>query len=211
MVYVEFLMAFFPVFILFVGVAQLAMLFGGRLLVHHAAVRASRSAVVVVDDDPRYYGGEERGVLSGREATADDLLSVLSRGGVGARSGELRAGLARPSAPSRRSEIQLSAAVVLLPLADRGDATIAGAIGSDGLREQAAETMRRLRVTFPGHEVDPVEPDGLVRVRVEYRYPCSVPLARRIICTDGGTSKTYVSEMRLPAHTASFEYEGWTP
>lgn len=211
-VYVEFLMAFLPLFLLFLGVAQLVLLFAGRLLVHHASVRATRAASVIVDDDPRYYGGEPRGALDGRSASPEDLLHLLSRGNIGTESAEVSPGLGRPVAPSRRAEIEASAALVLLPLADRGDVSLAGAIGSEGLPMQAAETLDRLEVTFPGHDTGGVEPDAQLTVRVAYRYPCAVPLARRVICTDGDTSKRLESQMQLPVQGApELRYEDWDP
>ncbi len=211
-VYVEFLMAFLPLLLLFLGVAQLVLLFGGRLLVHHAAVRATRAASVIVDDDPLYYGGEARGALDGRPAAPEDLLHLLSNANIGTQTGELGAGLARPLAPSRRAEIEASAALVLLPLADRGDATLAGAIGSEGLPLQAVQVLERLDVTFPGHETEPTEPDDLITVRVAFRYPCSVPLARRLICVEDQSAYLLESQMRLPVQGAGeLEYEEWEP
>ena len=65
-VYVEFLLAFVPLFTLFLGIAQLVLLWGGRLVVGHAASRAARTASVVLDDDPRYYDHEPRNADHGR-------------------------------------------------------------------------------------------------------------------------------------------------
>ncbi|HJL14928.1 MAG TPA: hypothetical protein RMH99_04690 [Sandaracinaceae bacterium LLY-WYZ-13_1] len=205
-VYVEFLLAFFPVFILFMGVAQLVLLYAARLVVHHAAVRSTRAAVVIAHDDPQYYDGLAVGDLGGRTATAEDVLHALSRGGVpGAGAG----GGVRPP-PSRRSAIETSAALVVLPLAGRGDVSLGGAVGSGGLRDAVDRTMARLTVTFPGIGEEPVPHDGEIAVRVAYRYPCNVPIARRLICGTGA-SRDLESQLIMPAQGAQFAYEGWSP
>jgi hypothetical protein len=57
-VFVEFLIAFMPVYVFFLCVIQLSLLFTVRLVTEHAAVNAARAAAVVLADDPRRYGGE---------------------------------------------------------------------------------------------------------------------------------------------------------
>ncbi len=54
-VYVEFLIAFMPVFVFFLCLLQLALLFSAKLVVEHAAVTGSRSAAVVFGDEPGPY------------------------------------------------------------------------------------------------------------------------------------------------------------
>jgi hypothetical protein len=59
----------------------------------------------------------------------------------------------------------------------------------------------QLRSTF-----DPAE---LVTVRVDYRYPCSIPLARRIMCRDGaGQDNVFLmqAEASLPNQGARYSY-----
>jgi len=56
-VYVEFLIAFLPLFSFFLCLVQLAMLQTANLIVKHAAVVAARAAVVILPDDPDRYGG----------------------------------------------------------------------------------------------------------------------------------------------------------
>lgn len=55
-VYVEFLIAFMPVFVFFLCLLQLALLFSARLAVEHAAVTGARAASVVFGDEPAPYG-----------------------------------------------------------------------------------------------------------------------------------------------------------
>jgi hypothetical protein len=208
-VYVEFLMAFMPVFLLFLGVAQLVLLFAADLVVHHAAVRATRAAIVIADDDPQHYAeGDRRGVIGGREATADDVLSALARGNVFTRA----VGDTGPrQVPSRRSDVEVSAALVLLPLAPAGGDSLADAIATPGLRLAARGTLRRMDLRIAGGD-EPFGRDAPITLRLRYRYPCSVPLARRLVCRDDGTSRILESEVTLPNQGASYEYaRSWSP
>lgn len=54
-VYVEFLIAFLPVFVFFLCLLQLALLFSAKLVVEHAATEGSRAAAVVFGDEPGPY------------------------------------------------------------------------------------------------------------------------------------------------------------
>jgi hypothetical protein len=65
-VYVEFLIAFLPVFFFFLGLVQLAFVQVANLVVKYAADRAVRAAVVVLPDDPQYYGGVPVGSFTGQ-------------------------------------------------------------------------------------------------------------------------------------------------
>jgi len=74
-VYVEFLIAFMPVFVFFLCLLQLALLFSAKLVVEHAAITGSRSAAVVFGDEPGPYhepsaepnviGGERKKTVRG--------------------------------------------------------------------------------------------------------------------------------------------------
>lgn len=55
-VYVEFLIAFMPVFVFFLCLLQLALLSTSQLLVEHSAVQGARAAAVVFGDEPGPYG-----------------------------------------------------------------------------------------------------------------------------------------------------------
>lgn len=55
-VYVEFLIAFMPVFVFFLCLLQLALLFSAKLLVEHSSVAGVRAAAVVFADEPGPYG-----------------------------------------------------------------------------------------------------------------------------------------------------------
>jgi Flp pilus assembly protein TadG len=54
-IYVEFLIAFLPLLVLFFCVAQFADLYAARFVVNHAAYRTARAGAVVYPDDPGHY------------------------------------------------------------------------------------------------------------------------------------------------------------
>ena len=57
-VYVEFLIAFLPLFVMFMSLVQLAFVVVANIATKNAAVAAVRAAVVVLPDDPAFYDGE---------------------------------------------------------------------------------------------------------------------------------------------------------
>lgn len=65
-VYVEFLIAFLPVFFFFLSLVQLIFLQTASLITHHAATKAVRAAAVVLPDDPSYYNGVPVGSFTGQ-------------------------------------------------------------------------------------------------------------------------------------------------
>ena len=181
--YVEFLLAFMPVLLFFMGMVQISLLFSGSLVVQHAANRAARCAVVVLDDDPQLYDGTPRNSLAGPGLTPGALSEGLGRLGFGGGpSTELRL--------SRRATIELAAALPLVPLAPGEVGSIGNAIAKPSLDEAATYTVQALTVSFPvgpglsdqRTEYDPNEP---VTVRVEYRYRCAIPVVSRIVCPSG--------------------------
>lgn len=58
---VEFLIAFLPMLVFFLGLVQLSLLYTGKIVTQHAADRAARAASVVIADDPIRYAGEPFG------------------------------------------------------------------------------------------------------------------------------------------------------
>lgn len=57
--FLEFLVAFIPIWVFFLSLVQLCMISTARLIVKHAADSAARAAVVVLPDDPSKYQGPE--------------------------------------------------------------------------------------------------------------------------------------------------------
>lgn len=81
-VYVEFLVAFLPVFFFFLTLVQFTFLQGANLVVKHAASTAVRAAIIVLHDDPAYYGDVPTGRATGKrleeiERAARIPLAVL--------------------------------------------------------------------------------------------------------------------------------------
>jgi len=56
-VYVEFLVAFMPIFVFFMALVQFGFVQTANLVVKHAAVTGVRAASVVLPDDPTFYEG----------------------------------------------------------------------------------------------------------------------------------------------------------
>ena len=59
-VFVEFLIAFMPVYVFFMCVVQIGLLFSVRLVTEHAAVNGARALAVVGGDDPKRYANESK-------------------------------------------------------------------------------------------------------------------------------------------------------
>lgn len=62
-VYAEFIMAFTPFFLLFLGIIQLAFIGTGGIVVQTAAMKSARAAVVILPDDRFFYEGEKEMLL----------------------------------------------------------------------------------------------------------------------------------------------------
>ncbi len=153
-VYVEFLIAFMPIFTMFLGLIQLADLHQANIIVNHSAMMAVRSAVVILHDDPAYYENAEIGKP------------------VGKRLDEIKRAAMIPLLASR----SLTEYKVNLPSNPGGDDT--------------RQTVNR---------------DDLVRVRVQARFHCRVPLVSKLMC--GSKSlKTISAEAALPNHGVSYTY-----
>jgi hypothetical protein len=73
-VFVEFLIAFLPVYTFFLCLIQLALLFAVRLVTEHAAIDAARAAAVVIGDDPKRYNGEKINRLTVRGSARYEVV-----------------------------------------------------------------------------------------------------------------------------------------
>ena len=76
-VYVEFLVAFLPLFIFFECLVQMSGMFTAKLVVGHAAVCAARAAVVVLHDDPSQYSDAPMGSATGKRLEAIELAAAI--------------------------------------------------------------------------------------------------------------------------------------
>jgi hypothetical protein len=193
-VYIEFLVAFIPMFVLFLGLLQVSLIFIGKFVVRHAANRATRAAIVVLDDDPERYDGERENRVSYSDSGSlnpqDSVVSFLREVG----GGEFSSGRNRGSA--RLNAIRAAASIPLLAISPSfdqlvGRRNVERAIGGSGVSRAAvgAAVYNRagMAVTFP------TRPEGTnmrtsfredddVTVRVTYLFHCGIPIAAHILC-----------------------------
>jgi hypothetical protein len=153
-VYVEFLIAFMPLFVFFMALAQLAYVEVANIVVKHAAVTAARAAIVVLPDDPAEYEGEEEMKAQGKRLQA----------------------------------IELAAKLPLMALDAMPDAQV---------RFPSTPGGTDSRVAFWR--------DDLVRVQVEFHYPCRVPIGKTIVC-GLFANKKLLGEAALPNQGADYAY-----
>lgn len=189
--YVEFLIAFIPLFIMFLGMVQMCLMYAGDLVVQHAATTAARAAVVVIDDDPAKYDGAPRDRID-RYGSSDtgrgiDGLLVLFGGG--------RGGSVPGSGGPRYSAIRQAASIPLLAISPSMSQlmnadSVRTAIGNPEERALTGATIYNnsaMGVTFP---VSPgansyrsaFNRDDQVTARVTYLFHCAVPLANKLMC-----------------------------
>jgi hypothetical protein len=152
-IYVEFLLAFMPLFVLFLGIVQLFDLDVTWIIANHAAQLAARTAVVVLPDDPSYYDGAEVNHPTGK----------------------------------RRDAIRSAAMQAL----------------------KAARSATEVRLTFPesaggGGDKTALQRDDLVRVHLDVRFQCRVPLVSKMVCPNG--PRVLATEAAMPLQGAEFTY-----
>jgi hypothetical protein len=204
-VYVEFLLAFPTIFLLFLALCQFALIAVAEAVVRHSAYMAVRSAIVVLEDAPARYDGAERGILSKGEARqvegADKVLAKLAIGdgtAVDWRSAlERLEDVFEAQAGARMVPIKTAAYLPLLPLAPTADfgltppdslANTLGAATERQLRFALEYTKVAATVTLHDSEVElglAVEPIGAkssVTARISYPFHCAVPLVRVLMC-----------------------------
>jgi hypothetical protein len=160
-VYAEFIMAFTPFFLLFLGTIQIAFIATGSIVVQTAASKAARAAMVVLAEDPFFYENEKALLLdfngksdnSGfQKGLADNLdktgVSVPNMpagqdqnltSGFGGAGGKSKGGGGQSSsqesgnAGPRLNEIRLAAYVTLAPLAPSYEMFSAWLAGGAGI------------------------------------------------------------------------------
>jgi hypothetical protein len=201
-VYVECLVAFVPVLLLFLCICQLSFIAAAKLVVGHAAYAATRSAIVVLEDDPEHYAGASRGSLSeGDRAEGKTLEILLNRLGAGsaevANPGDAFRGGARLQTIRHAAYVPLAALAPppqFLNFGLRANRSLGGMLRNHGShiafgmllynRGAAAITVREAphsqRVVS---EAVPAQEN--VTVRVAYLYYCAVPIASRFVCKAG--------------------------
>lgn len=211
-VYVEFLLAFIPLFFMFLGMVQMGLLYGASLVVQHSSNVAVRAAMVVMDDDPQYYDDAERRQLD-TDATGASSFIQTAGSMIGSVFGASTSGAAWTGGP-RLQAVEFAAGMPLLPLSPSlsslarmpQNETVRAALGVSGLDGPEARVAwgivynrMALAVTFPtepgstesagDHATDFPRPSaegdgGAVTARVTYLYNCQIPLANRLMCDD---------------------------
>jgi hypothetical protein len=175
---IELIIIIFPFLTLILGIIQLCLLQLAKVSVMRAADAAVRAAVVVLDDDPRRYGGAARGSATG----------------------------------ARRADIEQAAAIAMVsvdPPTPRLPGSVASALSSPPvatplplLLSPGPLTRGALQVSFPGGPR--YGNNALVTVRVDYRFVCRVPFARRAVCPSGVMPLS--SAASLPNQGANYRY-----
>lgn len=197
-VYVEFLIAFIPLFIFFLGILQLSLVHVGNLVVHHAATTAARSAVVVLPDDPSRYDDEEVNEVAGGGGGAgggftDPLAMFLEWGGGFGTSGGSGSDA---TGGARWSSVRAAASLPLLSVSPSyaqlvGEPKVYHAVGGSAadraLTGAGMYNKFAVAVTFPTRPgADSFRtrfgPNDDVTVRVTYLFHCGVPMIAPILC-----------------------------
>jgi hypothetical protein len=207
--YVEFLLAFIPLFIMFLGMVQMALMYAGDLVVQHAATTAARATAVILDDDPRHYDGAPRLRVDGEASmSSEDAIGGILRlfGGGGGGGG----GAPAPGGP-RVAAIRQAASIPLVAISPSMNQLIDSdsvrtAIGSPegrGATGLLIYNSSAMAVTFPtapgatSYRSSFRQGDQAI-ARVTYLFHCGVPLASRLMC------ETYPS-LRLGPAAAMIE------
>lgn len=159
-VFVEFLIAFLPVFTFFLCLLQLALLFSVRLVAEHAALTAARSAAVIIADEKTRYGNEPPNQLKigGKREKAIKKAVYLTLAGF-------------------ILDGTIESVKVAFPAADK--------LG--GPAQKGTITYRPMGFNRPSKPEDdgPFGDVSKVRVRVEVEVNCKIGLANRIMCNKG--------------------------
>jgi hypothetical protein len=203
-VYVEFLLAFLPIFLLFLAICQVAFLVAGKLVVSHAALAAARSAIVVLEDDPKHYSNAERGWLSDKPAAKpkeDDVFAALSN----VMSGKPVSTPLPPTGPkkppqqgARMQAIRTTALRALSAIAPTAGTFLGGAGGTlkASLETDGSTAQAFGRVYVEGAAVvtvhdgpneeglanEPIGRTAPVTVRVTFLQMCAIPVVRTMMC-----------------------------
>ena len=220
--YVEFLIVFIPIFMMFLGMIQASMMYAANLIVTHSATTAARAAIVVLDDQESRYDDETRNSVAGEgggDSTMDGVSSFLEGVGLGGGSGG-GGGEGSSASGARLGAIRSAASIPLLAVSPSfsqlvGSESVYEAIGGNpaerGLTGAAVYNRTAVAVTFPteraGNDFKAEwEENEDVTVRVTYLFHCGVPLVNRIMCDDIVSLKTGVplaAVQHLATRTAS--------
>ncbi len=206
-VYVEFLIAFFPLFLLFLGVCQLALIAAAETVVRHAAYSGVRTAIVVLEADPKKFDNADRGYLrKGRASKIRGLDDVVEKLGISRVAVERAKQFfsdkmvdgATSQQGARMVPIKTAALLPLLPLSP-----------NEALVREQSESVRFALNSTSDHQLgfaleytksaglvtvldspqsetnalDPIALNAPVTVKVAYLFHCSIPIVRAMLCS----------------------------
>ncbi len=222
-IYVEFLIAFIPFFVMVLGMMQIALMYSARLIVQHAAATSVRSAMVVFADCEYRYGGAPQNVVNGG-GRGDDPISALTglfgAGGVPGGlfpSGGSGSGGARLDAVRFAANLPLTAtAPSIEQLRNGGNPRSQSLVDAIGGQTSPAARLAlgalgynniALSVTFPrtpgvrNSFRDRFNNRDELTARVTYLFHCGVPIVNRMACDDAiqlftGVPLRQMSELR---------------
>jgi hypothetical protein len=152
-VYSEFLVAFVPVFFLFMCIWQLTEIFSTGLMVQHAATNAARSAGVVFADDPALYGGEPVGSPGPqrKKVVEDAALMTLAPGIADGTVREVRVdanGTLRANAPGVIDVVEVRVDVSYRCLVPMASFVICGTSGRRSISRGARHPYHGARYAY---------------------------------------------------------------
>ncbi|MCP4602001.1 MAG: hypothetical protein GY847_16040 [Proteobacteria bacterium] len=176
-VYVEFLIVFWPMMLLWLALAQIGLIYGAHIAVHHAAARAARAAIVILPDERD--GWEDR-------YESDPVLTIGTGNGLSAYESARTGG--------RLDAIRRAARLTLAPISpglgfDAGS-VIAGLVGY-------MWTEYAVAVIFPDNDGTyrtAFNQTGPLTTRVTYLYKCSVPVVNKLICHNYWGADSFISD-----------------
>ncbi len=189
-VFVEFLLVFPPLLILFLCILQLFLSYLVRVGVHHAASAGVRSAVVVLPDDPAFYGGQPpyrfvrgSGGCPGPSRSSRRTLITTLQGGSGCKDG------------ARLRSVRSAVNMAMIPFAHASLSNGSSIMAQSNDFERIFRSILHIRgatsVSFPKTATDiqvyekneRFPRQGLVHVRVMHLFPCTIPVARLLVCS----------------------------
>lgn len=169
-VYVEFIIAFMPIFVLFLAICQLSLLVVARLVVSHAAVTAARAAVVVLEDDPKYYRDVPRGTISATGGDQQGLRMIPIRTAATEPLKILAPGMGALIASGKSIDTAIT------PM------TVAQALSSGLYTKFATVVTLHDSPNSDALAREPIAAHSTVTARVIYFYQCDIPFVRGLIC-----------------------------
>jgi hypothetical protein len=190
--FVEFIIAFVPMFIFFMGIVQLSLLYSAKLVVQHSASRAVRAAIVAEPIPKRECPSGDPGnvdrAFSGSNALPDPLHKKAE-----AEYGEPSTGT--PLLTRVRSAAYLPLAALAPPVFAYPGGAVAQSLVGDFVGPQTARfaagyfvyNRSHSAVTFRDDAGADYLPDHfpenqMVRVHVSYLQLCVVPVVNRMMC-----------------------------